>query len=831
MINVTATDILGSLFNPADIVCFRVFDDKKRGLFQGAKLQCECGKYKSIEDTLKQHNAQDRGVFFVVNYGGQDDESITRINAQFLEMDDGTFEEQQAKIDAFPLKPSMIVRTQKSLHVYYFMDSTAKVGRFRTIQKQLVKQFGGDPMCVNESRVMRLPGFYHCKTDTRVMVECISFHPERKYTQDELSGLLPEVEEKPPENKSGEQKGLDIIMRGCVFLKHCKEDAASLSEHDWYAMISNLSPFEGGAKLIHELSSPYPGYNEANTQKKINHFLESGTKPITCKTICEKGFKCPRFASGECKVKSPAALCYQPLSADALQEAVAGLPFKDSAIEDLQTAERFVRDYLYNQDVVIADVIINNVLRDHLKLKASFLKSLNAVYKDISRTYKASRAAKKSKAGAALPDWYEPMENNGLRFLPGVLAQDMAETQQVFYAAEQHFGYSGGVYSEMSEMEAQKLVQDRMLVRETKMTQIVDAEKQWRLKVQKDIRELNANPYIINVRNGLYNVLEDTLTEHTPDYYSTVQLAVTYDRKADCPLFRKYLEESMDGDMDQVGLIQEMLGYFLIPVNSAQKCFVIVGVAAAGKSVLLRVLNDVLLGRRNVSNVSWQALNERFKPAELFGKLANIFADLPTKNIDDNGIFKALVGEDYLTVEKKNKNPFSFQSSARLLFSCNSIPMNYGDKSEGFYRRLIIIRFNRTVPPEKRDPELLEKFRMEADGIFLFALEGLKRLMNNHYRFSETQVNKAELQQYREESDSVLSFTKEYCELGGGCTAGSTELFNAYKGYCDECGLKPYSQKKFVQQVLAACPGVTREIDRVAKRRVLSGIKLGEVLG
>ena len=329
----------------------------------------------------------------------------------------------------------------------------------------------------------------------------------------------------------------------------------------------------------------------------------------------------------------------------------------------------------------------------------------------------------------------------------------------------------------------------------------------------------------------MYNVLEDTLTEHTPDYYSTVQLAVNYDRNADCPLFKKYLGESMGGDEGQVKLIQEMLGYFLIPVNSAQKCFVIVGAAAAGKSVLLRVLNDVLLGRRNVSNVSWQALNERFKPAELFGKLANIFADLPTKNIDDNGIFKALVGEDYLTVEKKNKNPFSFQSSARLLFSCNSIPMNYGDKSEGFYRRLIIIRFNRTVPPEKRDPELLEKFRMEADGIFQFALEGLRRLMNNRFRFSETEVNAAELQRYREESDSVLSFARERCELGEGYAAGSTELFNAYKGYCEECGLKPYSQKKFVQQITSACPGVTRDIDRIAKRRVLNGIRLGEVLG
>lgn len=263
--------------------------------------------------------------------------------------------------------------------------------------------------------------------------------------------------------------------------------------------------------------------------------------------------------------------------------------------------------------------------------------------------------------------------DKGLRFLPEVLANDMSENQQVFYAAEQHFNYRGGVYCEMSEMEAQRLVQEKMLVRETKMSQIVDAEKQWRLLVQRDIRELNAKPYIINVRNGLYNVLEDTLTEHTPDYYSTVQLAVTYDKKADCPLFKKFLKESMGGDMDQVALIQEMLGYFLIPVNSAQKCFVIVGVASAGKSVLLRVLNDVLLGKQNVSNVSWQALNEWFKTAELFGKLANIFADLPTKNIDDNGIFKALVGEDYLTVEKKNKNPFSFQSSARLLFSCNSI--------------------------------------------------------------------------------------------------------------------------------------------------------------
>jgi len=334
--------------------------------------------------------------------------------------------------------------------------------------------------------------------------------------------------------------------------------------------------------------------------------------------ICEKGFKCPKFAAGSCPVKSPAALCYQPLNSDVLLEIIGELPVTGTTLDDLQTAKAFISEYLYNQDLVMADAIINTELRDHFRFKVSFLKTLMVFYKDLSKAYQASKKARRAKAGTAIPDWYEP-NDKGLRFLPGVLAKNMSENRQVFYAAEQHFTYLGGVYCEMSEMEAQRLVQEKMLVRETKMTQIVDAEKQWRLLVQHDIRELNANPYIINVRNGLYNVLEDTLTAHTPDYYSTVQLNVTYDKKADCPLFKKFLSESMGGDMEQVRLIQEMLGYFLIPVNSAQKCFVIVGAASAGKSVLLRVLNDVLLGKKNVSNVSWQALNERFKTAELFG--------------------------------------------------------------------------------------------------------------------------------------------------------------------------------------------------------------------
>ena len=102
--------------------------------------------------------------------------------------------------------------------------------------------------------------------------------------------------------------------------------------------------------------------------------------------------------------------------------------------------------------------------------------------------------------------------------------------------------------------------------------------------------------------------------------------------------------------------------------------------------------------------------------------------------------------------------------------------------------------------------------------------------MRNHYVFSETDTNRAELEQYREDSDSVLSFVREYCEIAEGGSVGSTELFNIYKGYCEECGLKPYSHRMFIQQLLASNPDISRGVDKTGKRRILKGLKLGEVL-
>jgi putative DNA primase/helicase len=365
-----------------------------------------------------------------------------------------------------------------------------------------------------------------------------------------------------------------------------------------------------------------------------------------------------------------------------------------------------------------------------------------------------------------------------------------------------------------------------MFPRYTTMNQIKDAVWQWQSAIKTRVEALNPSPLVINVKNGLYNVLDDTLSGHTPEYLSTIQLNARYDPTSKCPRFEQFLHEALDeGD---IPLIQEMFGYCLVPINRAQKSFVLVGEPGAGKSKLLLTLNQILLGQRNVSNIPWQYLSERFNKAELFGKLANIFSDLPTKNIYDNGVFKALVGEDFVNAERKGRDPFSFQPTARLLFSCNSIPRNYGDKSEGFYRRLIIIRFTKSVPTEKRDPMLLDKFAAEADGILMFAIAGLKRLIARDFQFSESERSRAELEQYRIDSNSALSFISDMCEIRPEVEIERMELYIKYKDYCKASGLIPYSQKAFHRDIELNYPTVRRAVDRLGKRRTWRGLRVVE---
>ena len=905
----TSCDSKGNELKGSENSCgrinIRIFSDKKGTGFKGKNLSFNIKDFQSKSKVLMAHNEANRGIFFVVNSGGNSDRKINKINAQFFECDTLSLEEQLENISKFPLEPSIIVQTKKSLHVY-FLIKNGKVEKFRDIQKKLAKHFNGDGSCINESRVMRVPGFYHCKEEP-VRVKCIKFNPNLFYTQEDLerelsyseselivnddnyirlesyisnyhsdlqeSTLLNKenisedyrksISEKKSEgrnNKSKEQvlyeseenlhirsednisknnqlnientvdeevkseNGLEVVCFKCDFIKHCKKNSKTLSEPLWHGMITNLALFKGGTYRIHELSKGYKTYSEKETEEKISNFLKSGAGPMTCETLRDRGYTCPRYGK-TCYGKSPASLAFKPLNVKDIRECIKTLKVSEvSNAINVDTALRFIENYMYNIGVALGKSLIEEDLANHLKIKNS--KDLISFYREVVRNFKKERGNKaksknksKPKNSGNLP-WYEEQEK-GLKFLPFVLAKHLSETRDVYYGGESFLIYENGVYNISGEKEAGRIIMDYMLPNYCIMASIRDCREQWDILVSKDFDDFNRNPYLVNVRNGLLDIRNMSFKEHTPSYLSTVQLNVEYNPQVDCPQFKKFLNEVLDCKL--IPLVQEIVGYLLTTNTASQKAFVFWGPARTGKSTLLWVVEYLLLGKKNVSNIPWQEIGDKFKTAELLGKLANVFSDLPSKSIDDTGIFKVVTGEDYLMAEKKNKNPFKFKPFARLVFSCNELPRNYVDRTEGFYRRLIIVPFNRQIEKNKIDKALKYKFQREKEGIFNWALEGLKRLYENNFEFSENELTDGVKKEYKRENNNVISFVEECCELDGLFSCSRIEIYEAYKEFCVEAGLKALSQIKFNKE-LEGNFNITRS--RSGKLRSWNGVRI-----
>ncbi|MDM0879182.1 phage/plasmid primase, P4 family [Clostridium perfringens] len=905
----TSCDSKGNELKGSENSCgrinIRIFSDKKGTGFKGKNLSFNIKDFQSKGKVLIAHNEANRGIFFVVNSGGNSDRKINKINAQFFECDTLSLEEQLENISKFPLEPSIIVQTKKSLHVY-FLIKNGKVEKFRDIQKKLAKHFNGDGSCINESRVMRVPGFYHCKEEP-VRVKCIKFNPNLFYTQEDLerelsysesefivnddnyirlesyisnynsnlqeSTLLSKenisenyrksISEKKSEgrnNKSKEQvlyeseenlhirsednisknnqlnikntvdeevkseNGLEVVCFKCDFIKHCKKNSKTLSEPLWHGMITNLALFKGGTYRIHELSKGYKTYSEKETEEKISNFLKSGAGPMTCETLRDRGYTCPRYGK-TCYGKSPASLAFKPLNVKDIRECIKTLKVSEvSNATNVDTALRFIENYMYNIGVALGKSLIDEDLANHLKIKNS--KDLISFYREVVRNFKKERGNKaksknksKPKNSGNLP-WYEEQEK-GLKFLPFVLAKHLSETRDVYYGGESFLIYENGVYNISGEKEAGRIIMDYMLPNYCIMASIRDCREQWDILVSKDFDDFNRNPYLVNVRNGLLDIRDMSFKEHTPSYLSTVQLNVEYNPQVDCPQFKKFLNEVLDCKL--IPLVQEIVGYLLTTNTASQKAFVFWGPARTGKSTLLWVVEYLLLGKKNVSNIPWQEIGDKFKTAELLGKLANVFSDLPSKSIDDTGIFKVVTGEDYLMAEKKNKNPFKFKPFARLVFSCNELPRNYVDRTEGFYRRLIIVPFSRQIEKSKIDKSLKYKFQREKEGILNWALEGLKRLYENNFEFSENELTDGVKKEYKRENNNVISFVEECCELDGLFSCSRIEIYEAYKEFCVEAGLKALSQIKFNKE-LEGNFNITRS--RSGKLRSWNGVRI-----
>jgi len=341
-----------------------------------------------------------------------------------------------------------------------------------------------------------------------------------------------------------------------------------------------------------------------------------------------------------------------------------------------------------------------------------------------------------------------------------------------------------------------------------------------------DPSEFNSQKNLIHLENGIFDLDQMKLREFDKEIISTTKLPITYMEDADCPKFKEFLGQILThGD---ALLIQEVFGWCLIKDYRFQTAVMCIGDGSNGKSTLLEVLEE-FLGRDNIANIPLQHLSGRFTTVKLFGKLANIYPDLPAAAFRETGVFKIVTGGDQIEAERKyRQEPVKFVNYAKMIFSANKIPET-SDESDAFFRRWLLINFPNKFEGDEADTDLHEKITTaeELSGIFNWALIGLRRLLDRGgFEYIETAKVS---EQYRRMSSSLLAFVEDCVEevAGGEEWVSKEEFYNAYIGYCKAEGL-PTKAKNVVGRELAEHVNVQGSTKRThqGQVRVWKGIRL-----
>jgi putative DNA primase/helicase len=332
-------------------------------------------------------------------------------------------------------------------------------------------------------------------------------------------------------------------------------------------------------------------------------------------------------------------------------------------------------------------------------------------------------------------------------------------------------------------------------------------------------KELSNVDYIV-LNNGLYNIKTDTLSDFTPDYIAKNKVPVNYNPGAYHEITDKTLDKIACYDKQLRKLLEEMIGYTLLRRNELGKCFILIGQGSNGKSTLLDVIKH-FLGDDNISSISLEELGQRFKTAELYGKLANIGDDISSRYMEDNAIFKKLVTGETVNAERKGKDPFDFNNYSKLIFSANEMP-RINDTSDGLMRRLVIVPFNAKFSKNDPDFDPFIKDKLLTNEVMEYllniALEGLKRVLKNR-GFTEVESVTEEIKEYEKRNNPVVAFLDEN-EIEGEFTK---EVHLRYSTWCYENGLKPLSRIQFSREVCKQ--GYKTKQKRIDNKRIQIFVK------
>lgn len=793
------------------------------------------------------------GVFFSVNgFAGNERkiEKLLNLNAFFVDIDfpkdqhPSTANVRQFKSDVIQdifgditdpavIRPNYLVETKNGYHAYWIFhdpvylsdfkneDNTPDEAKIRNTLttytdtiSAIIERFQGDTGAKDATRVLRVPGFLHRKNPSAPFL-CKIVHEDTKdlYSFEQLTkyflsgGNIAKnfahlVEENPrfeeAMNGAESKEVIDFLDKHFPILERdstksiCRKSGIPEGERNNSLFIAASLYRKAGYVEPDTLAVFSDGYNNLSAYE-IRAVIKSVYKRPTCPDF---GWNNPLFSkhvseAEKIKIRS-AWSAYQ----DSHKRTDEGKPAPEK--ENEAVAEDMIEKRAAAGDELAIEIKESIRKKKEKKEKDDFAEIANRMFNTYERII------------------LERYPN--LYYVPNV----------GFYE------YEGGVYLMRTDEEI-----------EARIVQELDKDKMHAFKKCSKVRDkilcvrstpsvrvppdkMNSSKRFLVIKNGVIDLKDFKVYDHSPDIYSTNKLDVTFNgfggaenSLPDCPRFRKFLDEVMDGDENLIRLLAQIAGYTLMKDCRFEKAFIFQGDGNNGKSVFLSVLRSVL-GDANVSNLGMDVLNSQFGSLGIMGKMAN-FVEEVKENYFESDIFKKITSGNPIGTDRKNRSSIDFTPFAKLLFAVNPFP-KIRDSSFALYRRLIIVPWHVKIPKEQVDIKLAQKLAQEKDGIFEWMLRGLRDLLQNG-EFSETPKTRRMLDMFQQQNSPLVEFLRSrYIQVARSpnepfqaSAMKIDEMYDHYVEYCHVSGYMRKSRVQFSNEIESYAAMNTRDVEIIGK--------------
>lgn len=271
---------------------------------------------------------------------------------------------------------------------------------------------------------------------------------------------------------------------------------------------------------------------------------------------------------------------------------------------------------------------------------------------------------------------------------------------------------------------------------------------------------------LIAVNNGVFNNKGKQLEIFNSDYFITSKLATRYNKNAVsdyAPLRDTYFDVDKwflsiaNGDEEIVKLLWEIVNEAVNPNHTREKMAILYGEGNNGKGTFQAMLTN-LIGIENISTLTPHDFSGEFKLEMLQGKVCNIGDDISNKYLDDVSNLMSIVTGDPVAVNRKGKSVITARFKLLNIFSANKLP-KVRNKSQGAYRRLLIVPFNADFNGQVQDRRIKEEY-LKNKIILEYIL--YKALHLDFEKFSTTKATDEMLEEYKEDNDYLYSFAKDW---------------------------------------------------------------------